>query len=692
MRADQIVPPLALALSLAGCGDDAEDGVAAPVGPTPAACEAAADVGPVQLRLLTRREYNHTVADLFASVSGAPVVPAVDSCALDTDCDVLTESCVAGACAADPCNVALFSFDAGGAAVDSVHVAGSFNGWAATVEAGGYPMTYVPSLDRYVAKHALDDGHHTYKLVVDGSWIADPDNPTTEPDGFGGENSVLSLDCAAAPPSAPAPPDSDALEDPAAKVPVESRPPGYPFDNAAASGIVTAVHVEQYMRAAEKLAALAVADLDAFLPCDPAADPEACARELVTAFGERAFRRPLDPEEIDAYASRLLDAPDFATGVRIVIEVMLSSPYFLYRFEIGEAQADGTRRLTPFEVASALSYNFWGTMPDEALFEAARSGALDTPEGIAIEARRLLADERARDLLGVFALQWLGVEHAAELDKSPSLYPGYSPALADSMVEETRRFVAHVVFDGGGRYRDLLLAEHSFVDAELAALYGVDLEAGASGHAPIALPAERRAGLLGHASVLATYAHSDQTSPVRRGLFVRERLLCQHIGAPPPNAGGVPEVDPDATTRERFEQHSADPTCSGCHQHLDPIGFGFEHFDAIGAWRDLDAGKPVDASGLVTSVEGLGSGVDVPFQSLPALSSILAESESAPACFARQVARFSRGGFVGGGADQEGVSCGSALIEQAFAASGGDLRELLVATTQLPGFLTRRAP
>jgi hypothetical protein len=480
MLLDRPATLLALSLSLAGCGDDADDGVASPVGPTPAACEAAADVGPVQLRLLTRREYNHTVRDLFASVGAPPMVPAAEACTLDTDCDVLSESCVGGACAADPCNVALFTFDAAGSTVGSVHVAGSFNGWAATVDAGGYPMTYVPSLDRYVAKHALDDGHHTYKLVVDGSWIADPDNPTTEPDGFGGENSVLSLDCAAAPPSPPAPPSSDALDDPAAKLPVESRPPSYPFDNAAASGIVTSVHVEQYMRAAQKLAALAIADIDTFLSCDPAPDPEACARELVTTFGERAFRRPLEQEEIDAHAARLLDAPDFATGVRIAIEVMLSSPYFLYRFEIGEAQADGTRRLTPFEVATALSYNFWGTMPDEALFEAAKSGALDTPEGIATEARRLLTDERARDLLGVFALQWLGVEHVGELDKSPSLYPGYSPALAASMVEETRRFVAHVVFDGSSRYRALLLADYSFADAELAALYGLELEAGAS--------------------------------------------------------------------------------------------------------------------------------------------------------------------------------------------------------------------
>src|SRR5581483_8748966 len=213
------------------------------------------------------------------------------------------------------------------------------------------------------------------------------------------------------------------------------------------------------------------------------------------------------------------------------------SPSFLYRSETGELQGDGTYRLTPYELASALSYFFWGTMPDDALFAAAADGTLSTPQGVEAQARRLAADPRAVDQLKHFSVQWLGVERVLTEDKNPALFPAFDDNRRQALYAQTQSFFASAV-----KLEDL------FADG----------------------------GVLAQGSFLASYAHSDQTSPVLRGLAVRQRLLCQELGAPPPNVGNVPAIDPNATTRQRFSQHSSDPACHACHQYLDPIGFGFE--------------------------------------------------------------------------------------------------------------------
>jgi hypothetical protein len=197
---------------------------------------------------------------------------------------------------------------------------------------------------------------------------------------------------------------------------------------------------------------------------------------------------------------------------------------------------------------------------------------------------------------------------------------------------------------------------------------------------------ERAAGLLGHGAVLAAYAHSDQTSPIRRGVFVRQRLLCQDPGTPPPNAGGVPSVDPSATTRERFRQHTERADCRACHKYIDPVGFGFEAFDAIGRHRTTENGRPVDSLGDMNDVEGLGTGTSAPFDSLPGLGRTLASSRAARTCLVRQVRRFALGTLEG--------ALDECAIERArthLTSHGDDLRELLVAIVSDPSFV-RRAP
>jgi hypothetical protein len=322
-----------------------------------------------------------------------------------------------------------------------------------------------------------------------------------------------------------------------------------------------------------------------------------------------------------------------------------------------------------------------GTMPDDALMAAAASGALDTPQGREAEARRLLEDPRARQHLADFAEQWLGIEGVPADVRSGAQYPEFDAALGRSMVDETRAFFTWVMFDGPRRYEDLLLSDTTFVDARLADLYGV------SGSGQVTLPPER-VGLLGQASVLTATAHSDQSSPILRGLMVRERILCQTFPTPPADVGPVPEIDPTATTRERFAQHTTDLFCASCHEYIDPIGFGLEHFDAIGAYRTHENGLEVDASGVMIGLEGMAEDPEAhPFVGLAELAGVLADSDSARRCFATQAWRFSTGRL-----DQASDACAISAVDDWMAQADGDLQEALVALVSSPDFVIRSTP
>lgn len=603
-----------------------------------------------RVRLLTRSEYARTVEDLLFRCTGAD-------------------------CAPPPCGEHTFAFDPGRPA-RTVHVAGTFNDWPGTLADGGWPLARDPD-GIWRATRVLGEGRHAYKFVIDeADWVSDPNNPEGEPDGFGGRNSVLDIGCAEAggPPPAPA--------DITAGFPPEARPEGFPFDDHAASAQVTAVHAEEHLAAAERLAEAALVRPAALLPCRPEGDGRACAEAFVAGFGRRAFRRPLTPEEQARYRDLVLAGDDFEDGLALALRAFLASPAFLYRTELGVRQPDGTWRLTGHEAASALSYFLWGTMPDDALLDAADAGALDTVAGVEAQARRLLADARARPRLEDFAVQWLGVESLATLPRSAELAPHFGAEVRRAALAETRRFVSHVVFDGSHRFAELLTAGYTFAAGPTAALYGLGDLPGRDLRR-VDYPDDRRAGLLGHASVLASYAHSDQTSPIRRGLFVRRRLLCQTLPPPPPDAGGVPEVDPGATTRERFRQHTANPFCHSCHQYIDDVGFGFERFDAIGRWRETENGHAIDALGNMNDVEALGDGTDAPYASLPELGHLLAESERARACFVTQVHRFAHGRL-----ESPADRCALAALTERFAATD-DVRELLVAVVTAPEYLLR---
>ena len=464
--------------------------------------------------------------------------------------------------------------------------------------------------------------------------------------------------------------------------PTESSEIG--FDNQAAALSVGSLLAEQYMGAAETLAANAVADLDALLPCDPAGGEDACAEQWIESFGQRAFRRPLTTAQRDRLVSVYAAAKaehGFDVAIELVLQTILQSPYFLYRVELGMPDPDdeGAVPLDDWEIATRLSYLLWGSMPDDELFAAADAGELQDPDAIAAQAERMLDDPRARRTVDSFHRQWLRLDDVDTMTKDPAVFANLDDATRASIKSTTLAFLEDVVFDGAGDLETILTADYGFVDDETADLYGV-APPGTSIPTRVDLPAGQRAGILTQPSLLAITSKADQTSPVQRGAFVQARLMCTTLPEPPPDVDTTPpEVDPDATTRERFEQHSSDPSCAGCHVLIDPVGFGLEHYDAMGRWRDTEAGMPVDASGTLLTLDG-----EVDFDGALELAGILAEQDQVRQCFVQQWFTFAHGR----GPD-DADECSLQTLDEMFVEADQDVRSLLVALTRTESFRYR---
>jgi hypothetical protein len=464
-------------------------------------------------------------------------------------------------------------------------------------------------------------------------------------------------------------------------VPVEPKVKG--FDNNAAAMVITSRHMDAFLALAEDATERAITtQRSKILACDPS--NAQCSSQFVRDLGLRAFRRPLTDEEVTAFAGAFT-ANSFDDGMRISIAGMLVSPSFLYRSEIGEVK-NGVATLTPYETASALSYLFWGTMPDKALFDAAAADQLKTPEQIQAQARRLLASDRSRAQVTDFVAQWLRTEEAAAGNKDATIYPDFTPVIREAIVEEQRRFVEHVVFEKNGTFEDLFLADYVFANDALAEFYGLPGAGGQFGQVPTD-PETGRGGLLGLGTVLAAHAHSNESSPVKRGVFVRGRLLCQDLPPPPPDLDATPPgLDPTLTTRERFAVHSSDPACRSCHQYIDGVGFSFEGFDGAGQRRTTENGLPIDTSGELVGLEGLGNASSVDYDGVRELAEMVADSNSGRACLPLQYFRFARGYE-----ERTTDACAINNLRAAFVRADLNLQELLVAITSLPTFTQRAA-
>lgn len=401
---------------------------------------------------------------------------------------------------------------------------------------------------------------------------------------------------------------------------------------------------ELYEQAALAVAETALTDparRESIVPCTPSATVDStCAREFVESFGRRAWRRPLAIDEVDRYvaiadeSARVLG--DFHEGLAMATAGLLQSPNFLFRVEIGETGPDGRRRYSSVEMASRLSYLIWNGPPDEALLAAAERGDLLDPVRLREEAERMVAMPQSRGALRDFFSELLRLEGLDRLPQDPDEFPAMSGTIGAAMRESTLRTIEHHLLESHRSYRDLFTTREVYVNAELAALYGVEMPADAGEWALATLPAEGpRAGLLGHGSLLALFSHSHASSPTVRGKFVREALLCQSIPAPPDDVGELPEPSPDLPTmRERLQEHRTNPACASCHSITDPIGLGLENFDAIGAFRELENGARIDPSG---ELDGIW------FDDARGLGEALAAHPNVTTCLVRNLYRYGSG-------------------------------------------------
>ncbi len=437
-----------------------------------------------------------------------------------------------------------------------------------------------------------------------------------------------------------------------------------------------------YLKAAENLSGRV--NLTPLLPCPLATGDDACAQSFIDRFGTRVFRRPLRPAETTQFNTFYRDAKaahGFEQGIRLVIQLFLSAPQFLYRLELTPSAPGQVVRLTSHEVASRLSYFLWGTMPDEILFTAADAGQLVTKDQVAKQADRMLANSRARVRVRDFAHQWLGMGRIDEVTRDPKLYRGWTDSLAEPMGVQAATFVEKMVFDEQAGYEQLLTASHSYMTAPLATYLGAPAPQG-TGFAKVALDPARYSGILTLPGPMAITSTAESSNPIYRGHWVQSHLLCVEVPPPPPSIDVEPPTPkPGLSTRQLFAQHSADPACANCHQLLDAVGFGLENFDATGKWRATDRGVPVNARGELFGVpDALG-----PFNGAAELGRKLGRSHVAAGCLTSQLFHYSRGRKK---TPEDDCALGS--IRSLMEAAGGNLRAVLIAMTQSDDFLVKK--
>jgi hypothetical protein len=462
------------------------------------------------------------------------------------------------------------------------------------------------------------------------------------------------------------------------QISVSALPPDltlYGFDNNAESLSLSPAHLEAYRALAEQVSSELVASETrraALVGCDPTgADGARCLASFVKSFGARTFRRPLSDAEAADIAQRASSTPPLGDGwsaVSYVVQALLQAPSFLFRVEVGEADAarPGLARVTGHELATRLSYLLWGTMPDQELFDVAASGALSSADGVEKQALAMLDDaRRAQRTIWSFTRQWLRIGSLSGVARPATDYPLFNETVRGAMEEETRRLVEDFTSRPGVPLLGLLDSESTFVDAALAPLYGVTPPA--SGWAKITPPAEQgRRGLLTHPSVLTLTGSTGATAPILRGKYVRQVLLCDELPPPPPEVSSLPPAQPGLSERERLAQHRSDPACSACHALLEPLGFGLSRFDAIGRYVASDpSGNPIDAQG---TIEGLENGA---FSGSVELALRLRREPKVAACISTHLMRFALGRK-----ETAAESCTIGQLSHALS-EGGDYRELV---------------
>ena len=411
------------------------------------------------------------------------------------------------------------------------------------------------------------------------------------------------------------------------------------FDNGGQRFSVSEMIVRQYMTVATSIASKV--DVAKVVPCDTTKVGEVgCATELATKLGGKAYRRPLESSEVTELVG--LYSTIRATGthqeaLRAMIARMLIAPQFLYHVELGEAPpSDGSSpSVTPFELASRLSYLLWESMPDSELLDAAATGKLKDRAAVLGQVERLLGDARAKKTVWHMNEQWLELNRYPSAGKDSATYPGFDGAKAD-IYEGTKRFVEDAFWNGKGDLRTLLTGNYTFANAKVAQVYG--FSSTGNDFVRVELDPNQSSGILSQPAFLATLGKADRSAPILRAIFVRDRLMCSSLPPPPPGASDTKTDAKPKTTREYFTIVTSPPQCMSCHSVINPIGFGFENFDGIGKWRTTENGVAVDASGQIDLDDGV-----LPFVGAAQLGKILVDSPRVQDCVTRHWFRFAYG-------------------------------------------------
>lgn len=382
-------------------------------------------------------------------------------------------------------------------------------------------------------------------------------------------------------------------------------------------------------------------------------------QEFCATFAERAFRRPLSDEEHRVIVTKQFETakhPDLAVQRSVLLT--LQSPYFLYR----ELSGDNN----PYNVASRLSYSLWDSIPDRELFDAARKDQLQTPEQIRNQAERMSRDPRAQAKLREFLHQWLKLDHLHDISKDSTAYPDFTADLVSDLLTSLYLFIDDVLQQEASDFRQLLLSDALFLNGRLAKFYGAEVPADA-GFQKVSFEPQSRAGVLSHPFLLAGFAYHGTSSPIHRGVFISRSILGRSLRTPPVAVAPLaPDLHPDLTTRDRVLVQTSPEMCQSCHSLINPLGFGLEHFDAVGRFRDQEKGKPIDAKGTYIT----RSGQEIAFNGVRELAEFLAKDGETHAAFVEQLFQF--------------------LVKQPIRAYGDSTRDELTQHFTQDGFNIRR--
>jgi hypothetical protein len=455
----------------------------------------------------------------------------------------------------------------------------------------------------------------------------------------------------------------------------------YGFENQADTITVTDLHVDGQLRLAEAVIETLAGDRSKLAALSPCEETESgCAAQFVEHWGRRLMRRELNDDEREKL-SALFEEPgmSFTEAAAGVLGALLLSPDFLYRVERAAGE-DGLA--SPWVLASRLSFLLWGAGPDDELLDAAAAGALASPADVLSQAQRMLEDPRSKRGLSHFYEYWLGLSHLDFVDKDRRLFPRWTDEMRDLLRGETRHFVEGVIWEEGAKLSTLLGATFTYATPLVADFYGMTPVSNDSKRfVKTDLPREQeRRGILSQGAILSRLSTANQSSPIHRGKFVRTQLFCTIPAPPPPDLVVFPPALDAAnrvTTRERFAAHRENPACNTCHELLDPVGFGFEHFDATGRYREHEGTNEIDDSGYL-----VGTDVDGAFDGLSGLSEKLLASAQVKRCVATQWFR-----YAFGRGETAGDTCTLDKLEDVFVRSGGDLKLLMLALTQTTPFL-----